>query len=514
MWSRTDLSRYRWNGLFRPGEAAGRAGLMLLRPYEPDKIPVVMVHGLASQPAGVDSDAQRAAPRAEDPRQVPVPPLRLPHRRARADGRRRPARWPCRTPSRTSTCPARRPRASSRDGPARPQHGRACSATSWPWTAATKLWELSTDKSFEEIEGPPEVLAELKRFCFFEPLPFVKRVVFLGHAAPRVGDQPEAGRPRRCRGRSPSRTTCTSCSRSSSRTTPTPSTPASSATCRPRSRPSTRSPRCLQALLAMKPRDGVAFHSIIGALNPDGKRWTTDGVVPYSSAHLEGPNVKSEKVVRSDHGVQKDPAAILEVRRILLEHLNRRRSRSRRSRSRRRRDKATDRAAGTRIPQWRARSDLMIRGIRVPRARFPLFRSDRPEAPSCPRRSPIAWPISPSRPGSRPARGRRRRGPPPAGGRPRAAPPGPCTSRRRRSPGTVAARIQGQPGAALIGGGRSSADWAAFANGVHIRYLDCNDTYLSLEPAHPSDNWAAVLAAGEHVGAPRPRPDRGGGRGV
>ncbi|HWE35897.1 MAG TPA: MmgE/PrpD family protein [Isosphaeraceae bacterium] len=65
----------------------------------------------------------------------------------------------------------------------------------------------------------------------------------------------------------------------------------------------------------------------------------------------------------------------------------------------------------------------------------------------------------------------------------------------------VAAAVHSEPGAALIGGGRSAPDWAAFANGVHIRYLDCNDTYLSLEPAHPSDNWAAILAAGEHVGA-------------
>src|SRR5262249_7478463 len=65
----------------------------------------------------------------------------------------------------------------------------------------------------------------------------------------------------------------------------------------------------------------------------------------------------------------------------------------------------------------------------------------------------------------------------------------------------VAASMQGHPGGALLGGGRSSADWAAFANGVHIRYLDCNDTYLSLEPAHPSDNWAAVMAVGEQVGA-------------
>jgi 2-methylcitrate dehydratase len=65
----------------------------------------------------------------------------------------------------------------------------------------------------------------------------------------------------------------------------------------------------------------------------------------------------------------------------------------------------------------------------------------------------------------------------------------------------VAGTLRGERGAALFGGGRSSADWAAFSNGVHIRYLDCNDTYLSLEPAHPSDNWAAVMAAGEEVGA-------------
>ncbi len=35
---------------------------------------------------------------------------------------------------------------------------------------------------------------------------------------------------------------------------------------------------------------------------------------------------------------------------------------------------------------------------------------------------------------------------------------------------------------------------AAFANGTMVRYLDYNDTYLSLEPAHPSDNIPAVIA--------------------
>jgi 2-methylcitrate dehydratase len=60
-----------------------------------------------------------------------------------------------------------------------------------------------------------------------------------------------------------------------------------------------------------------------------------------------------------------------------------------------------------------------------------------------------------------------------------------------------ALRVQGQPPATLFGGGTSSAEWAAFVNGLLIRYLDYNDTYLSLEPAHPSDNLAAVLAAGD-----------------
>src|SRR5947207_1130904 len=60
-----------------------------------------------------------------------------------------------------------------------------------------------------------------------------------------------------------------------------------------------------------------------------------------------------------------------------------------------------------------------------------------------------------------------------------------------------ALRVSSTPDAGLFGGGRSSADWATFVNGLLIRYLDYNDTYLSLEPAHPSDNLAAVLAVGE-----------------
>jgi 2-methylcitrate dehydratase len=65
-----------------------------------------------------------------------------------------------------------------------------------------------------------------------------------------------------------------------------------------------------------------------------------------------------------------------------------------------------------------------------------------------------------------------------------------------------ALRFHSEPPAGLFGGGQSSVLWATFHNGLLIRYLDYNDTYLSLEPAHPSDNLAAVLAVGDMVKAP------------
>ncbi len=45
----------------------------------------------------------------------------------------------------------------------------------------------------------------------------------------------------------------------------------------------------------------------------------------------------------------------------------------------------------------------------------------------------------------------------------------------------------------------TSADLAAFANGTMVRYLDYNDTYLSLEPAHPSDNISAAVAVTQNA---------------
>jgi pimeloyl-ACP methyl ester carboxylesterase len=64
----------------------------------------------------------------------------------------------------------------------------------------------------------------------------------------------------------------------------------------------------------------VQYHSIIGNDTPGVPlQDSSDGVVPYSSAHL--PGAVSEKVIRSWHSVQETPEAIVEIRRILRLHL-------------------------------------------------------------------------------------------------------------------------------------------------------------------------------------------------
>ncbi|QQG49213.1 MAG: MmgE/PrpD family protein [archaeon] len=53
------------------------------------------------------------------------------------------------------------------------------------------------------------------------------------------------------------------------------------------------------------------------------------------------------------------------------------------------------------------------------------------------------------------------------------------------------------PSTVLGSGAGAPPDLAAFANGLMVRYFDFNDTYLSKEPAHPSDNIPPVFAVAE-----------------
>lgn len=65
---------------------------------------------------------------------------------------------------------------------------------------------------------------------------------------------------------------------------------------------------------------GVTGHSIIAVKDPEVPLdRADDGVVEYTSAHIDG--VESELVVTSGHSCQDNPHTINEVRRILLEHI-------------------------------------------------------------------------------------------------------------------------------------------------------------------------------------------------
>lgn len=68
--------------------------------------------------------------------------------------------------------------------------------------------------------------------------------------------------------------------------------------------------------LPISPR--VRYHTIVGQDDMSLPLVeSSDGVVPYRSAHLQG--AQSEEVVHSGHSVQETPQAILEIRRILHE---------------------------------------------------------------------------------------------------------------------------------------------------------------------------------------------------
>ncbi len=316
MWSHTDLDRFRWAGLIRPEKNLERANLLLIRPYEPEKIPVVMVHGLISTPLAWipmlnellrDPDIQKRYQffLYMYPTGVPIPIAAAGLRDSLYEARR------------LYDPQGRNPAFNQMVLLGHSMGGLLSHMISV--SSGENLWRLYSDRSFEtEILGPRETLDELKHYLFFQPVPFVRRVVFL--ATPhrgsdlsrgvvgRVGnglisdsdhihsllsrlvrDNPDAFDSRRFR-----------------------RLPTSIETLEPNS-------KILKAIEVMKPADGVSYHSIIGSVRPTGVQESTDGVVPWTSSHLDG--VASERVVRSDHGVQKSPEAIREVRRILLEHL-------------------------------------------------------------------------------------------------------------------------------------------------------------------------------------------------
>jgi len=185
----------------------------------------------------------------------------------------------------------------------------------------------SGDALWDEFFGRPLPLEERSRFAVLapyldlEPLPQVEEAIFL--AAPHRG-APMAhdwrGRTASFVVRLPVSTARTLSSIANAVATETPLR--ADALRRRRNSITTLSDRddYLRATSSLPVAPGVIYHSIIASRDASAPlARASDGVVPYTSAHLDG--AESELVVESRHGVYAAPEAIAEVRRILAENV-------------------------------------------------------------------------------------------------------------------------------------------------------------------------------------------------
>jgi pimeloyl-ACP methyl ester carboxylesterase len=312
--SRTDLQGIEYTGFLNTDKVQRRAGIYMFEPYEPGKIPVLMVHGLLSSPltwAPMFNDL-RADPELRrhfqfwfylyptgSPYLATAADLRLALRRLRAEldpfGKDAALDQMVLVGHSMGGLVAKLLTENSRDD----------------------FWRLVSAEPLESLKAAPAARAELQNVFYFEQQPYVRRVIFIGTphhgsslspswlaqfvaqfihlpkdlvlaAGDLAKENPELDL-NRCRERIPNSVDLLA-----------PGAPA-------------------LELVAHEPKPpGVHFHSIIGDIT--GLGWKgTDTVVSVASAHLDG--VDSEILVPAVHTqLHHHPRAVLEVRRILLEH--------------------------------------------------------------------------------------------------------------------------------------------------------------------------------------------------
>jgi hypothetical protein len=177
---------------------------------------------------------------------------------------------------------------------------------------------LNTNR-LEDLNISEAQRAEVRRLVFYEPLPFVKRVVFI--ATPHRGSYLSGGLARRLAQRLVSPPDALSSSRTNMLSLVGVSETGKFLNNRMPTSLDGMSPRNpgLLAMSEIQVVPSVKAHSIIPVLGDGDYREGRDGVVSYESAHVE--YVESEYIVRSKHSCLNQPATVEEVRRILHEHL-------------------------------------------------------------------------------------------------------------------------------------------------------------------------------------------------
>ena len=301
-------------GFFNPEKIEAKEGIYLAQPYDPNRIPLLCVHGLWSGPAtwlelvnelwSIDEIRQRYQvwlyfyPTG---RPIPLNAASL----------------------RQRLYEIREDLDPEGDDPA--MRNMVVLAHSMGGILSKTLISRSTDelteelltKSIDDIECDDETRELLNSMLVFEPVPFVRRVLFL--ASPHRGS-PTADNlvgnlgafmisvPRLAR------------MRLSSLVRQNPGlTKFDLGESRNSIRDLSPDSLILRAMTDLPIVADVPFHCIMGDLTGKGPPDASDGVVPYLSAHLDG--AQSEMVIESDHNVHQQPKAILEVQRILRLHL-------------------------------------------------------------------------------------------------------------------------------------------------------------------------------------------------
>ena len=179
-----------------------------------------------------------------------------------------------------------------------------------------RVWEAIAYKPIDQVRLSQEGRDLLRRAVFIKPLPYVRRVVFIAtpHRGSYLTEYPVAeflGRfltlPLRIV------RTGVELARNAGDFKVNPSNLGSGSLFG-----MTPNNPVLQTMAATPIAPGVHAHSIIAVAGNGPVEGSDDGVVEYSSAHLDG--VDSEYIVRSTHSTQSNPYTIEEVRRILLFH--------------------------------------------------------------------------------------------------------------------------------------------------------------------------------------------------
>lgn len=304
-------------GLLDPQWLEKVAGLYMLHPYEPGKIPVVLVHGLRSSPAAWMHviNALRGDPALRERYQIWL------------------FMYPTGTPFPASAAKLRKGLDELREV-VDPKHEDAAFdravlighsmggliSKMMIEQSGDEIWKLVGRRPFEEIKAEPEQKEMMRRVFFFEPHPSIARVVFIAtpHRGSDLGDE-FIGRltDRLIRLPIPMRVLY-------KRLLAQNGADSFTDEIRQEGLPSSidvlRTDNPLLQTLATLPHKPVPVHSIIGHKDPDLPiEHGSDGVVPYSSSHLDWAS--SELVVDGDHSCQDEVETLRELRRILYLHL-------------------------------------------------------------------------------------------------------------------------------------------------------------------------------------------------